>query len=46
MRKPSNSIAVRNESLVKRIREIKGDHPFWGRIASPEIYLKEDRCLK
>src|SRR3989337_1403837 len=30
MRKPSNSIAVRNESLVKRIREIKGDHPFWG----------------
>jgi len=30
MRKPSNSIAVRNESLIKRIREIKGDHPFWG----------------
>ncbi len=30
MRKPSNSIAVRNESLVKRISEIKGDHPFWG----------------
>ena len=30
MRKPSNSIAVRNEALVKQIREIKGDHPFWG----------------
>jgi len=30
MRKPSNSVALRNESLVKRIREIKVEHPFWG----------------
>jgi putative transposase len=30
MRNPSNIVALRNESLVIRIREIKADHPFWG----------------
>ncbi len=30
MRRRSESVAVRNESLVERIRQIKSDHPFWG----------------
>jgi len=30
MRKPSNSVALRNISLLQRIREIKVEHPVWG----------------
>ena len=30
MRKPSYSVTLRNEYVLKRIKEIKGDHPFWG----------------
>ena len=30
MRRRSESVAVRNEPLVERIRQIKSDHPFWG----------------
>ncbi len=30
MRKPSDSVATRNEYLVKRIKGIKAEHPFWG----------------
>jgi len=30
MRKPSDSVATRNDSLVNRIKDIKGEHPFWG----------------
>jgi len=30
MRKPSDSVTLRNEYLVKRIKDIKGEHPFWG----------------
>jgi len=30
MRKPSKSVALRNISLLQRIREIKVEHPFWG----------------
>jgi len=30
MRMPSNSVTLRNEYLLKRIKEIKGEHPFWG----------------
>ncbi len=30
MRMPSNSVTLRNISLVQRIREIKVEHPFWG----------------
>jgi len=30
MRKKSYSVALRNEYVLKRIKEIKGDHPFWG----------------
>ncbi len=30
MRKPSASVTIRNEYLVKRIKDIKGEHPFWG----------------
>jgi len=30
MRNRSYSVALRNEYLVKRIREIKLEHPFWG----------------
>jgi transposase InsO family protein len=29
-RRPSASVAARNEALVERLRELKGDHPFWG----------------
>ncbi len=30
MRKPSDSVTLRNEYLLKRIKDIKGEHPFWG----------------
>jgi len=30
MRKPSDSVSLRNEYLLKRIKDIKADHPFWG----------------
>ncbi len=30
MRNQSDSVALRNEYLLKRIKDIKGDHPFWG----------------
>ena len=30
MRKPSYSVILRNISLLQRIKDIKGDHPFWG----------------
>jgi putative transposase len=30
MRKPSLLVSERNEELLERIRDIKGDHPFWG----------------
>jgi putative transposase len=30
MRKKSNSVALRNEYLLVRIKAIKKDHPFWG----------------
>jgi putative transposase len=30
MRSPSNSVTLRNEYVLKRIKEIKGEHPFWG----------------
>jgi transposase InsO family protein len=30
MRKPSNSVALRNEYILKRIKDIKAEHPFWG----------------
>ena len=30
MRRPSLSVASRNEPVVERIRAIKADHPFWG----------------
>ncbi len=30
MRKPSDSVATRNDSLVNRIKDIKAEHPFWG----------------
>ena len=30
MRKSSKSVKERNEELLARIREIKGDHPYWG----------------
>jgi len=30
MRMPSNSVTLRNIFLLQRIREIKGEHPFWG----------------
>jgi len=30
MRMPSNSVTLRNISLLQRIREIKVEHPFWG----------------
>jgi len=30
MRKPSYSVALRNEYVLERIKEIKADHPFWG----------------
>ena len=30
MRKSSNSVTLRNEHILKRIKDIKGEHPFWG----------------
>jgi len=30
MRKPSDSVVTRNDSLVNRIKDIKAEHPFWG----------------
>lgn len=30
MRRQSESVIFRNEPLVERIRQIKGEHPFWG----------------
>ncbi len=30
MRKPSDSVALRNQYLLKKIKDIKGEHPFWG----------------
>ena len=30
MRKQSNSVTLRNEYVLKRIKDIKGEHPFWG----------------
>ena len=30
MRRPSVSVAKRNESVLARIHQIKSDHPFWG----------------
>ncbi len=30
MRNPADSVAMRNECLLERIKNIKGEHPFWG----------------
>ena len=30
MRMPSESVTFRNEYLLERIKNIKGEHPFWG----------------
>ncbi len=30
MRKKSDSVILRNEHLVIKIKDIKGEHPFWG----------------
>jgi len=30
MRKTSASVTLRNEYLVEKIKDIKGEHPFWG----------------
>ena len=30
MRKSSDPVALRNEYLLKRIKDIKAEHPFWG----------------
>ena len=30
MRKPSDSVTLRNEYLLERIKDIKADHTFWG----------------
>jgi len=30
MRKPSDSVTLRNEHLVIKIKDIKAEHPFWG----------------
>ena len=30
MRKPSYFVTLRNEYLLERIKDIKGEHPFWG----------------
>ena len=29
MRRASSSVTLRNEYLLKRIKDIKGEHPFW-----------------
>jgi len=30
MRNTSDSVALRNEYILERIKNIKADHPFWG----------------
>lgn len=30
MRKQSDSVAVRNQYILEKIKAIKNDHPFWG----------------
>jgi hypothetical protein len=30
MRKSSDSVSLRNEYLVSKIKNIKAEHPFWG----------------
>lgn len=30
MRQPSESVAIRNQSVLESLRELKADHPFWG----------------
>jgi transposase InsO family protein len=30
MRKPSDSVTLRNEYVLERIKDIKAEHPFWG----------------
>jgi hypothetical protein len=46
MRHASDSVAVRNEYLLERIKEIKADHPFWGyRRVLQEYYFMYKRCL-
>jgi len=30
MRKKSDSVTLRNEYLLEKIKDIKGEHPFWG----------------
>ena len=30
MRNPPDSVTLRNEHLLKRIKDIKAEHPFWG----------------
>jgi len=30
MRKPSYSVTLRNQYVLKRIKDIKAEHPFWG----------------
>ena len=30
MRKPSDSVTLRNKYVLKRIKDIKAEHPFWG----------------
>jgi putative transposase len=30
MRNTSDSVTLRNEYLLKRIKDIKAEHPFWG----------------
>jgi transposase InsO family protein len=30
MRRTSESVAIRNEAILERIRQLKSEHPFWG----------------
>jgi len=30
IRRASKSVAARNEAVLERLRDLKGDHPFWG----------------
>lgn len=30
MRNPSDTVSLRNEYLLERIKDIKAEHPFWG----------------
>ncbi|MBL0349503.1 MAG: transposase [Elusimicrobia bacterium] len=30
MRRPSCSVTQRNQDIVKKIKNLKSDHPFWG----------------